>query len=155
MSLLSPGTSGCPAHALANAPGGTRSHRLCLGRETSGRRRDKDRCTPSSPEEFGVLWVPPALLMVVRAEGKAVSGREGSGSLHVPAAPTSTQGTAVKGKTLSIQPEKCPGAELCLCGSGKGRAGAALAGLCPGALGTGSAHAWWVNHSQRGLGSAG
>lgn len=44
VSLLFPGTSGCPAHAPANtssAPGGTHSHWRCLGRKTSGRRRDK------------------------------------------------------------------------------------------------------------------
>lgn len=60
-----------------------------------------------------------------------------------------------KGKTVSMQSEKCPGAELRLFGSGKGRAGAAPAGLCPGALGRGSAHAQWVNHNQGVLGSAG
>lgn len=35
----------------------------------------RNRCIPSSPEEFGVQWVPLTPLSVVRAEGKAASGR--------------------------------------------------------------------------------
>lgn len=35
----------------------------------------RNRCIPSSPEEFGVPWVPLTPLSVVRAEGKATSGR--------------------------------------------------------------------------------
>lgn len=45
----------------------------------------RNRCIPSSPEEFGVLWVPLTPLSVVRAEGKAMEGGR-SGSLRAPVA---------------------------------------------------------------------